>query len=248
VAAEVDTKMDAGSWAIETRGLAKSFSGRRVLRGIDIKVGKGESVVIFGPNGAGKTTLIKILATIMNPTSGSFMVDGLDPGENPEAIRRRIGVITHQTFLYGTLTAFENLEFYGRLYDVARPRERIEEVAALVGMTSRLHDRTGAFSRGMQQRLSIARALLHRPSVMLLDEPETGLDQEAILVLRDALRAEAGTRPSIVLTTHNLERGLELSDRLLILARGSIAYERPTRALDLAGLREAYCECTGVRP
>jgi heme exporter protein A len=239
--------MDGGTWAIETDGLTKSFGGNRVLRGIDMRIGRGESVVIFGPNGAGKTTLIKILATIMNPTSGGFLVNGLSPKDSAEAIRRSVGVITHQTFLYGTLTARENLEFYCRLYDVPRPGERIEELAALVGLTPRLHDRVGTFSRGMQQRLSIARAMLHRPSIMLLDEPETGLDQQAVMILRDSLRAEGGERPSIVLTTHNLERGLELSDRLLILARGRIVYERPTRALDLAGLREAYCECTGVR-
>ena len=239
--------MDEGTWAIETKGLTKSFSGHRVLRGIDIRVAMGESVVIFGPNGAGKTTLIKILATIMNPTSGVFLVNGLSARDSAEAIRRSIGVITHQTYLYGTLTAHENLEFYCRLYDVPDPEDRIEELAALVGLASRLHDRVGTFSRGMQQRLSIARALLHHPSVMLLDEPETGLDQQAVMILRDALRAVTGQRPSIVLTTHNLERGLELSDRLLILAQGKIAYERPTRAIDLAGLREAYCECTGVR-
>ena len=127
-----------------------------------------------------------------------------------------------------------------------RLEERIEELAALVGMAPRLHDRVGTFSRGMQQRLSIARAMLHRPSIMLLDEPETGLDQQAVLVLKDALRA-GSERPSIVMTTHNLERGLELSDRLLILAGGKIVYERPTRSIDLAGLRAAYCECTGVK-
>jgi heme exporter protein A len=240
-------RADAWTWAIETQGLTKSFGGHRVLRGIDIRIAGGESVVIFGPNGAGKTTLIKILATIMNPTSGSFLVNGLSTKDNAEEIRRSIGVITHQTYLYGTLTAYENLEFYGRLYDVSDPRARIAELAELVGLAGRLHDRVGTFSRGMQQRLSIARAMLHHPSIMLLDEPETGLDQQAVMILRDCLRSGTGQRPSIVLTTHNLERGLELSDRLLILARGKIAYERPTRTMDLAGLREAYCECTGVR-
>ncbi len=239
--------MDTAAWAIETENLTKSFGVRRVLRGIDIKVAKGESVVIVGPNGAGKTTLIKIMATIMKPTSGRLRVNGLSPEESAEEIRRSIGAITHQTFLYGALTARENLEFYGRLYDVPRLQERIEELAALVGITPRLHDRVGTFSRGMQQRLSIARAMLHRPSIMLLDEPETGLDQQASLVLRDALRAGSSERPSIVLTTHNLERGLELSDRLLILARGKIVYERPTQAIDLAGLRAVYGECTGVK-
>jgi heme exporter protein A len=238
--------VDSGTWAIETESLTKSLGGRRVLRGVDIKVARGEAVVIFGPNGAGKTTLVKILATIMNPTSGGFQVNGLNARENAEAIRHSIGVITHQTFLYGALTARENLEFYGRLYDVPRLKERIEEMAALVGISPRLHDRVGTFSRGMQQRLAIARAMLHRPSIMLLDEPETGLDQQAIIILQDALRAGSGERPSVLLTTHNLERGLELSDRLLILAGGKIVYERPTQAVDLAGLRAVYGECTGV--
>jgi heme exporter protein A len=239
--------MGSGAWAIETESLTKSFGVRRVLQGINIKVARGESVVIFGPNGAGKTTLIKILATIMNPTSGRFRMNGLSPGENAEEIRRSIGVITHQTFLYGALTARENLEFYGRLYDVPHLKERIEELAVLIGIAPRLHDRVGTFSRGMQQRLSIARAMLHRPSIMLLDEPETGLDQQAALTLRDFLRAGA-EKPSIVLTTHNLERGLELSDRLLILASGKIVYEKPTQAVDLAGLQAVYGERTRVEP
>jgi len=247
VVAAGENNTGAGAWAIETQELIKSFGSHRALRGVDLKVRRGESVVIFGPNGAGKTTLIKILATIMNPTSGKLLVDGLSPSDSAEKIRSRIGVITHQTFLYSTLTAYENLEFYCRLYDVPRPRERIEEMAAVVAMTSRLHDRVGTLSRGMQQRFSIARALLHRPAVMLLDEPETGLDQQAVEILREALRAEEGGQRTVVLTTHNLERGLELSDRVLILSRGRVVFEKTTAGLDLAGLREAYHEYTGVK-
>ncbi len=233
--------------AIEVRGLTKSFGNYLALRGVDLQVESGESIVIFGPNGAGKTTLIKILATIMNPSSGGILVDGMCTKDNTEKIRRRIGVITHQTFLYSNLTAFENLEFYCRLYDVPHPRERIEEVAATVVITSRLHDRVGTLSRGMQQRLSIARALLHQPSILLLDEPETGLDQQAVTILREAVQIGEGCRRTIVLTTHNLERGLELSDRLLIMAKGEIVYERATKTLDLSGLKEAYHECTEVK-
>ena len=233
--------------AIEIQGLTKSFSNKLALRGIDLEVRQGESVVIFGPNGAGKTTLIKVLATIMNPSSGRILVDGLNLKNNAEEIRRRIGVVTHQTFLYSNLTAYENLEFYSRMYDVPGRKERIHEVVAMVGMTSRLYDRVGTLSRGMQQRLSIARSLLHKPAIMLLDEPETGLDQQAIPMLWKALEIEGEERRTIVLTTHSLERGLEVGDRLLILDTGKIVYQGSRQALNLAGLKEAYEHSTRTR-
>ncbi len=232
--------------AIKVQGLTKSFGNHLALRGIDLEVGQGESVVIFGPNGAGKTTLIKVLATIMNPSSGWVLIDGLSLKNNAEEIRRRIGVVTHHTFLYSNLTAYENLQFYSRMYDVPGHKERIHQVVAMVGMTSRLHDRVGTLSRGMQQRLSIARSLLHKPAIMLLDEPETGLDQQAASMLWEALRAEGEEKCTIVHTTHSLERGLELCDRLLILVQGKIAYEGSRQALDLADLRQLYQRCTGV--
>ena len=182
----------------------------------------------------------------MNPSSGKILVDGLSLKNNAEEIRRRIGVVTHQTFLYSNLTAYENLEFYSRMYDVPRRKERIHEVVAMVGMTSRLHDRVGTLSRGMQQRLSIARSLLHKPAIMLLDEPETGLDQQTVSILWEALHTEGNGKRTVILTTHNLERGLELGDRLLILAQGKIVYERSAQALDLAGLKEVYQHSTRV--
>ncbi len=240
-----DTASQAG--AIEIQGLTKSFGNHFALRGIDLEVKQGESVVIFGPNGAGKTTLIKVLATIMNPSSGRILVDSLSLKNSAEEIRRRIGVVTHQTFLYSNLTAYENLEFYSRMYDVPRHKERIHEVVTMVGMTSRLHDRVGTLSRGMQQRLSIARSLLHKPAIMLLDEPETGLDQQATSMLWKALRTEGEGKRTIILTTHNLERGLELGDRLLILDRGKIVYEGSRQVLDLAGLKQAYEDSTRVK-
>jgi heme exporter protein A len=203
-------------------------------------------LVIFGPNGAGKTTLIKVLATIMNPSSGRVLLDGLSLKSSVEEIQRRIGVVSHQTFLYSNLTAYENLKFYSRMYDVPSSKERISEVVAMVGMTSRLYDRVGTLSRGMQQRLSIARALLHRPAVMLLDEPETGLDQQATSLLWEALKAEGDGKRTIILTSHSLERGLEVCDQVAILARGKIAFRQPRPGLDLAGLKEAYQRSTMV--
>lgn len=243
--------MDAGGStapirAIQVQGLTKSFGRNRVLRGIDIEISHGESVVIFGPNGAGKTTLLKILATILKPTAGKLIVNGLAFKEKPEEIRRQIGMVSHQTFLYGNLTAYENLEFYCRMYDVPARQERIREVVGMVEMTSRLHDRVGTLSRGMQQRLSIARALLHNPSIMLLDEPETGLDQQSSSIVWELLQQGTEKKRTIILITHSLERGLELCDRVLILAQGQIAYESSKQALDLAGLEQAYKHCTGV--
>ncbi|MFC1990063.1 ABC transporter ATP-binding protein, partial [Chloroflexota bacterium] len=203
------------------------------------------TVAILGPNGAGKTTLIKVIATIMNPSSGSIFIDDLPIKNNAEEIRSKIGVVTHQTFLYSNLTAYENLEFYSRMYDVSRAGERIQQVLDMVGMASQYYERVGNLSRGMQQRLSLARAVLHNPAIMLLDEPETGLDQEAISMLRQALQTEGGEKRTAILTTHNLERGLELCDCLVILNKGKIAYQESAKALDLAGLKRVYQECIG---
>lgn len=234
------TNSASQAWAIQVQGLIKSFGSHLALRGIDLEVREGEYVVICGANGAGKTTLIKVLAAIMNPSSGRVLVDGLNLKDNAEEVRRRIGVVTHQTFLYGNLTAYENLEFYCRMYDVPRRKERIHEVVAMLGMTSRLYDRVGTLSRGMQQRLSIARCLLHKPAITLLDEPETGLDQQAISMLWKALPTGGEGKCTIILTTLNLERGLELGERLLILDKGKIVYQGSTEALDVADLKEAY--------
>ncbi|MFC1903167.1 heme ABC exporter ATP-binding protein CcmA [Chloroflexota bacterium] len=237
----------AQAWALHIQGLTKSFGNYLALRGIDLEVGSGESVVIFGPNGAGKTTLIKVLATILNPSSGRVVVNGLNLKNHAEEIRRMIGVVAHQTFLYSNLTAYENLEFYSRMYDVPRHKERIHELVTMVGMTSRLHDRVDTLSRGMQQRLSIARSLLHKPAIMLLDEPETGLDQQATSMLWQVLQTDGEEKRTIILTTHNLEQGFELGDRLLVLDRGKIVYEGSRQFLDLAGLKEAYQHSTRAK-
>lgn len=232
--------------AIKVEGLTKSFGSRLILRGIDLEVKQGESVVIFGPNGAGKTTLLKVLAAIMNASSGKVFIDGLDIKKDAEEARRRIGIVTHSTFLYGNLTAFENLDFYGRLYDVPDRRERIHQVVAMVGMTPRLHHRVATLSRGMQQRFSIARALLHNPSIVLLDEAETGLDRQATALLWAALKSEAGQKRTILMTTHNLERGLEVAERVLILDKGKIAYDGSNQAMDLPALERVYQSSTGA--
>lgn len=235
------------SWAIEVQGLTKSFGHQLALTGTDLTVRPGEAIVIFGPNGAGKTTLIKVLATIMKPSAGSVKIDGLNLKDNAEEIRCQLGVVSHQTFLYSNLTAYENLEFYSRMYNVPTRTQRIREVVDMVGMISRLYDRVGTLSRGMQQRLSIARSLIHKPSIMLLDEPETGLDQQATAMLWEALKSEGKEKRTILLTTHNLERGLEVGERLMILAQGKITYDKPKQGLDLSELKEAYQHYTRVK-
>ncbi len=235
------------SWAIEVQGLTKSFGNHLALKGIELRVREGEFLTIFGPNGSGKTTLIKVLATIMKPSSGRVRVAGFDLQDSPVPIRRKIGVVSHQTFLYDNLTAFENLKFYGRMYDVPHLEERIREVITRVGLASRLHHQVGTLSRGMQQRLSIARAVLHHPSIMLLDEPETGLDEYAMAMLGemlDTLSAEVGT---LIMTTHHLEYGLEMGDQVAILAGGRIVYQESKQSLDVNSLRQTYYHFTGAK-
>ncbi|MFQ5988033.1 MAG: ABC transporter ATP-binding protein, partial [Dehalococcoidia bacterium] len=148
-------------WAVEVGGLTKSFGRQLVLRGIDLRVKKGEFLTIFGPNAAGKTTLIKILATLSRPSSGEVRLAGLQLQDDATEIRRRVGVVTHQTLLYDDLTVRENLRFYGRMYDVANLEERIATVIRQVGLEARLHDRVRTLSHGMQKRASIARAVIH---------------------------------------------------------------------------------------
>jgi heme exporter protein A len=233
--------------SIQVSRLTKSYGSHQALRGVDLTVKTGERVALFGPNGAGKTTLMKILATISKPTSGSVTVEGVDLKDRPEGVRRHIGLVGHGTFLYGHLSAYENLDFYGRIYDVPRRRERILQVVEQVEMTARLHDRVGSLSRGMQQRVSIARAMLHDPSVMLLDEPETGLDQRSASIVWSALLGSGSRRRTVIMITHNLERGLELSDRIALLVKGRVAHESPTAGMSLERLRELYNAHTGAK-
>jgi len=225
---------------IQIQGLAKSFGHTFALQGVDLEVAQGEFLTIVGPNGAGKTTLLRILATLLRPTRGLVHIDGLDLASRSSEIRRRIGFVSHQSLVYANLTAEENLRFYGRIYDVPVLEERVGMLLNLVGLEGRRHDRARTLSRGMQQRLSIARALIHQPSVMLLDEPYTGLDQQATEMLRQLLQSIITESRTVLMTTHNLERALELCDRLAILAKGRIVYETQKSSLTLADLQQAY--------
>jgi len=234
------------SWAIEVRGLTKLFGEHHALRGIDLRVSRGEHLVVFGPNGAGKTTLVKILSTLVKPSSGGVSVDGIDIRDKSARIRHKIGLVSHQTFLYDELTIYENLKFYGRMYDIPNVEQQIHEVIAQVQMESRLHDRVSTLSHGMQQRVSLARAVLHNPSILFLDEPAVGLDPHASTLIRDILgNINIGSR-TVVMTTHNLERGLELGDSVIILNKGKIVYQASKPEIDTINFQQVYDQCTGV--
>lgn len=240
--------MESSARAIEVKGLTKAFSKIPALRGVDLEVNHGDFLVLFGSNGAGKTTLIKVLATLLRPSSGTVRLCGLDVREDSTSIRRQIGLVSHQPLLYDELTAYENLKFWGQMFDVPYLDERIRELVAMVGLSSRLHERVRTFSRGMQQRVAIARALMHKPSIMLLDEPETGLDRHASSTLKEILRSFNGDGRTVIMTTHSLESGLEMGTRMVILSGGRVAYEEPRQGLSLAALQEAYHRHTGATP
>jgi heme exporter protein A len=230
--------------ALQLSKLTKAFGHHVALRGVDLAVADGEFLTLFGPNGAGKTTLIRILASLMYPSSGTVYVRGTDLGKAAVAVRRHIGLISHNPLLYGDLTPDENLRFFARMYDVADAGARIDAVLDQVGLAARRRDPVRTFSRGMVQRLAIARAILHDPDIMLLDEPYTGLDLQAADMLRAVLQELAAAGRTVILTTHNLEQGLEMCDRAAILHRGKVAWQGPRAGLDLVSMKEIYRDAT----
>ncbi|MBI4200015.1 MAG: ABC transporter ATP-binding protein [Chloroflexi bacterium] len=231
--------MDLPSPAISVQGLTKSYGAALVLRDMDLEVSWGQRSVLLGPNGSGKTTLIKVLATLARPEGGKVTVAGWDWRKEGVAIRRAVGVVTHQTLLYGDLTAHENLQFYGRMFGVPHLGQRIREAADQMGVARYLDRRVHTLSHGIQKRLSLARAILQAPRILLLDEPETGLDLEAQGYLESLLRSpgEDGSPRTVLLTTHNLERGLAWGDRVGVLAGGRVAYEALRGDLDVDRVR-----------
>jgi heme exporter protein A len=236
---------------IELRKLTKAFGSKAALRGVDLSVAAGESLVIFGPNGAGKTTLIRILASLSRPTGGMVRIGGYDLATHAEGIRRYLGVVSHAPLLYDSLTAEENLRFFGRLYGVENPEARITAMLEQVGLARRRGDLVRTFSRGMTQRLAIARALLHDPQVLLLDEPDTGLDPQAAEMLHRLLTrlsgrsGESANQRTIVTVTHSLERGLAVADRVIILANGWIVFDADARGMTAAEFRPLYDRYVG---
>jgi heme exporter protein A len=207
---------------IQVSHLVKRFGLKTVLHGLDFQVEVGEFVALLGPNGAGKTTFLRILSSLSRPALGEVLIAGHRLPAHAAAVRRKLGVVSHQPLLYGDLTAEENLRFYGMMYGVPHPERRIAEVLEMVGLAPRRRDLVRTFSRGMQQRLAIGRAVLHDPEVMLFDEPHTGLDQDACIMLDQVLREVAARGRTVVMTSHDLARAADLATRFDVLSRGRI--------------------------
>jgi heme exporter protein A len=231
---------------IAVRKLVKRFGLKTVLRGMDFSVEPGEFVALLGPNGAGKTTFLRILASLSRPTMGQVNIAGYFLPHQAAAVRRSLGVVSHQPLLYGDLTAEENLRFFARMYDITNAEKRIVDVLGMVGLASRRRDLVRTFSRGMQQRLAIGRAVLHDPDVMLFDEPHTGLDQDACLMLDTVLQEVAARGRTVVMTSHDLARVADLASRFDILSRGVITASVERSQMDpnnlLAYYRQAIAE------
>jgi heme exporter protein A len=234
-------------WAIAADRLGKKFGAVRAVDDVSFTVAEGECVALFGPNGAGKTTLLRLLTCSLRPTSGAFRICGLDPRSDDLEIRRRSGLVSHQTFLYDDLTAKQNLQFFAKLYGHPDPDRRAAELLRSMALESRSDDAVGTFSRGMQQRVALARALVHEPPLLFLDEPFTGLDPHAARMLRARLQRIRSEERTILMSTHDLARGLELSDRWMILYRGRIIDQGESSGIDPAGFQRDYFERIEMR-
>jgi heme exporter protein A len=186
---------------------------------------------------------MKVLATLTRPTEGSALVGGRDVVREAAAVRKRVGVISHNTYLYAQLTAIENLEFYAGMYRVPAGRQRALTLLKKMDLLNRMNDRVGTYSRGMQQRLSVARALLHDPELLLLDEPYTGLDQHASRVLAEVLEGLRDGNRTVIMTTHNLQEGLAGCDRAAILVEGQLVFDRGVTEIDTCAFQNTYFSC-----
>lgn len=214
------------SFEIEISSLRKNYSYITAINDINAKFNKGEFITLFGPNGAGKTTLLKILSTLLKPTAGSVTVGGYDLSKNRNDIRKIIGFLSHENMLYENLSAIENLKFVSVFYNIQNVEDHCKELLQSIGLYKRKDDLVKTFSSGMKQRLAIARALINSPEILFLDEPYNGLDQEGIQSFTDSLKELKNLGHSILLTTHNIDEGLELSDRLLILNKGKLVFDQ----------------------
>ena len=231
--------------ALEVSHLTKAFGTRKAVDDVTFDLPEGAFLSIFGPNGAGKTTLLRVLATLARPSGGTVRVAGVDLREKPDEARAQIGVVSHAPMLYPDLTAEENLAFYAELYGVDDPRARACELLDAVGLAARRLDPVRTFSRGMTQRASIARALVHDPRVVLLDETYSGLDPHAVEVFDELIASQRQGR-TFVMVSHDLDKGLALATHALVLARGRIVEFAPTDTLDRDAFARLYRDTVGM--
>ncbi len=231
--------------AIETKKLTKVFGDRKALDKVSIEVPEGAFLSIFGPNGAGKTTLVRTLATLSRATSGTALVAGFDAKEEPDKVREHIGLISHNPMLYPDLTAMENLMFTAQLYGVVNAEERVRELLCAVELDHRRFDVVRTFSRGMTQRLSIARALMNDPDVVFLDEPYAGLDPHAVEIF-DGLIEQLRDGRTFIMVSHDLQNGFDVCTHALVLARGRVVSYAPKEDIDFEQFRQLYRETVGM--
>lgn len=212
---------------IEIKRLSKAYGLLPVLQGLDFSIRRGEWVLLFGANGSGKTTLLRLLSGLSRPSAGTIRIGGWELPREAMAVRAQIGLVAHRPLLYENLTAAENLDFFGKLYGLAADERtyRGRDSLRQAGLTRSADRIVRTFSRGMKQRLSIARATLHQPAILLLDEPYSGLDQAACQSLDDLLAAAQEAGRTIILSTHQLSRAPEAAGRALLLSGGKIAYD-----------------------
>lgn len=231
--------MTAGTWAIEVESLGQRYGWTPVLRAITLHIGWGERVALLGPNGAGKSTLLKILATLLRPSSGRAWIAQQDLARSADraTARRWVGFVGHQALLYDDLTVQENLALYARLYGLDAAGERIERALDRCGLTSRRADRVRTLSRGLQQRAALARALLHDPPILLLDEPDTGLDDVGLETLAEIVRRPGHT---VLMTTHAPERARAWCGRAVVLVAGQVRFDGSAEEVGGGALRAFY--------
>ena len=228
-----ETKQPARSKAtngtmIYARGLSKDFGKVKAVDALSLDIAAGEVFGLLGPNGAGKTTTIRMLAALIAPSAGEARVAGYEVGKEDNQIRARVGILTETPGLYEQLSAERNLVFFGQLYDVQDVPKQVEHYLRMLGLWGRRHEAVGTFSKGMRQKLAIARALLHEPEVLFLDEPTSGLDPEAAHMIREFISELGEEGRTIVLCTHNLDEADRLCDRVAVFKSRLLAVDTPT--------------------
>lgn len=231
--------------AIELDNVQKRFGHITAVDGVSLTLRQGEFLTIFGPNGAGKTTLVKMMCGLTRATSGAVLINGKEIMDHDDKARSNVGLISHQTFTYGQLTALENLVFFARLYGAEDAEAKCNALINEVGLAKRSHEPVRSFSRGMLQRLSIARALVHDPSILFLDEPFTGLDQHAAETLKRSLMRLREASKTVVMITHNLEQGVAMASRVALQVAGKFVLDQPAGAIDKADFGRVYFEKVG---
>lgn len=214
---------------IHTENLCKNFGSVRAVENLNIDVGEGKVFGFLGPNGAGKTTTVRMLTSLIHPTSGSARVSDYLIGEDDQAIRRNVGILTETPGFYDNLSAWKNLLIFARLYEIPNPEVQVEKYLGMMGLSGRKDDETGTFSKGMKQRLAIARALLHEPKVIFFDEPTAGLDPEAAHLVRDFISELRRQSRTIFLCTHNLDEADRLCDEIAVFKTRLIVVGTPER-------------------